>query len=238
MAPAPDSLAWEARKLLRAARSAALGTTVGGQPFVSLVTPATAADLSVLLLLSSLAEHTRHLRVDGRCSLLVAGPPEDANPQTAPRLTLSGLAEPDPDPRLRARWLAVHPYARLYADFADFAIWRVRPAQAVLVGGFARASRLRPSELAPDPAAAAAIAGAAEAIMAHCNTDHPQALAAIARRAGGAENCGWRMVGVDTDGCDLRAGEAVVRVAWSGPARAAEQVRTELKALAGASRVA
>ena len=80
MAPGPGSIGWEARKLLRGARSASLGTTVDGQPFVSLVAPATAPDGSVLLLLSTLAEHTRHLRADARCSLLIAGPAADANP--------------------------------------------------------------------------------------------------------------------------------------------------------------
>jgi len=214
MAAREDSPAWEARRLLRAARSGAFGTVVGGQPFVSLVTPATAPDLSVLLLLSSLSEHSRHLNADARCSLLVTGAPEGANPQTAPRVTVTGLAEAEPDPGAKARWLAVHPYAAGYADFADFAIWRIRPAQALLVGGFARAARLRHRELAPDPAAVAAIAAAAEGIMAHCNTDHPDALAVIA----GANGRAWRMAGVDVDGCDLASGEEVKRIAWSAPA--------------------
>ena len=80
--------ALEARRLLRAARSASLATSAKGQPFASLVTPACAPDLSVLLLLSSLSEHTRHLVADPRCSLLVSGPAAGANPQTAPRLTV------------------------------------------------------------------------------------------------------------------------------------------------------
>ena len=41
---------WEARKLLRAARVGTLASSGDGQPFASLVTPACAADLSVLLL--------------------------------------------------------------------------------------------------------------------------------------------------------------------------------------------
>ena len=79
-----EAPAWAARKLLRAARAGTLGTVTGGQPFASLVTPASAPDLSVLLLLSSLAEHTRHLQADPRCSLLVTGAPADANPRPRP----------------------------------------------------------------------------------------------------------------------------------------------------------
>ena len=94
--------------------------------------------------------------------MLVAGAPEDANPQTAPRVTITGLAEPIVDTALKARYLAVHPYAALYADFGDFSLWRIRPLGGLYVGGFARAARLRAADLAPEPAAVAAIAAAAD----------------------------------------------------------------------------
>jgi len=235
-APAPQDLpAWEARKLLRAARAGTLATATDGQPFAALVTPAMAADLSPLLLLSALSEHTRHLRAEPRCALLVTGPPAGANPQTAPRVSLTALAAPAEDPALKARFLAVHPYAALYADFADFGLWRLRPMGGMFVGGFARARRLRQHELLPDPAAVAAIGAAEASILAHCNTDHPDALAAIARAAGGAEGA-WRMVTVDVDGCDLASGEAVLRIHWSAPAAEPAAIRAELVRLARAAR--
>jgi putative heme iron utilization protein len=223
--------AWEARLLLRAARVATLATSAQGQPFASLVTPATAADLSVLMLLSSLSEHTRHLRADPRCALLVTGLAASANPQTAPRLTVTGNAEPDTDPALKARFLAVHPYARLYADFGDFAVWRVRPLAGLFVGGFARAVRLRGADLLPDPAAVAAIAAAEADILSHCNRDHADALAAIAGLPGA-----WTMVGADTEGCDLAQDETVIRVGWSAPAADAGAIRAELVRLTRAAR--
>ena len=146
-----DDSGFEARKLLRAERSSALATAAdGGQPFASLVTHVCAPDFSVLLLLSDLSEHTRHLRAEARCSLLVSGAPEGVNPQTAPRVTVTGLAEQVDDGVLKARFLAVHPYAALYADFGDFHLWRIRPMAALLVGGFARAVRVRAADLTPD----------------------------------------------------------------------------------------
>jgi putative heme iron utilization protein len=237
--PAPKSHIWEARKLLRAARSGAFGTLIDGFPFATLVTPATAADLSVLVLLSTLAEHTRHLQSDPRCSVLVLGAPEGVNPQTAPRVTITGLAEIEPDPGLKARWLAVHPYGAQYADFGDFALWRIRPVQGLFVGGFGRASRMRQAEFLPDAAAVAEIAAAADDILVHCNRDHPETLQAIAHHAGGgADGPPWRMVGVDVDGTDLASGAQVLRVAWSAPVSHAGNVRTELVRLAGAARAA
>jgi len=232
MAEEPGNTAFEARRLLRAARRGTLATVVdGGQPFASLVTPACAPDLSLLLLLSDLSEHTRHLRAEPRCSILVGGVPESANPQTAPRVTVTGIAEVADDPALKARYLAVHPYASLYAGFGDFHLWRVRPLGALFVAGFARAVRLRQAELAPDATAVAALAAAEDSIIAHCNNDHPDALAAIANQPGA-----WRMVTADVDGFDLALNEVVVRIDWSAPVTDASGVRTELVRIAPEAR--
>jgi heme oxygenase (biliverdin-IX-beta and delta-forming) len=225
--PAP---AWEARKLLRAARVATLASSAQGQPFASLVTPACAPDLSLLLLLSDLSEHTRHLRAEPRCSVLVAGEPESANPQTAPRVTITGLAERVVDPTLKSRYLAVHPYAVMYADFGDFGLWRIRPMGGLFVGGFARAARLRAGDLLADTAAVSAIAAAEPDIIEQFNAEYADALALVAGRPGA-----WRMVAVDVDGCDLAHGESVIRIAWSAPIADASAARGELVRLARAA---
>jgi hypothetical protein len=225
-----SSPAWEARRLLRAARVGTLATSAQGQPFASLVTPACASDLALLLLLSDLSEHTRHLRAEPRCSVLAAGTPVDANPQTTPRVTITGTAEMVDDAALKARYLAVHPYASLYAGFGDFALWRVRPAGGLYVGGFGRAARLRVADLAPDPRAVAAIEADQAGIIADCNTHQPDTLGRIAGQPGA-----WQMVAVDVDGCDLAQGERVIRVHWSAPVANAGEVRAELARLARAA---
>ena len=229
------SPAREARNLLRATRVGTLATAVRdegrqGQPFASLVTPACSADLSILLYLSDLSEHTRHLMADPRCSVLVTGAPTSANPQTAPRVTVTGLAETSDDPAMKARFLAVHPYASLYADFADFRIWRIRLMGALFIGGFARAVRLKVGDLLPDAAPVGAIAAAEAAIIHHCNQHDSDVLSAIAGKPGD-----WRMVTVDVDGCDLASGDQVIRVPWSKPAIDAGAVRTELVRLSAAA---
>ena len=238
MAAAPqdaESPSWTARKLLRAARAGTLATALDGQPFGSLVTPACAPDLSLLLLLSDLSEHTRHLHREPRCAVLVAGNAESPNPQTAPRVTVTGLAERIDDPALKARWLTVHPYAALYADFGDFHLWRIRPMGALFVGGFARATRLRQADLTPDPGAVAALAAAEADIVAHCNADHADAMELLGARVA-ARNGAWRMVAADVDGCDLALDEQVARVAWSAPVADANAVRGELVRLLRAVR--
>lgn len=229
-----------ARCLLRAARHGTLATAAppDGRPFASLVTPAALPDGSILLLLSDLAEHTRHLRADPRCALLVQGRATDANPQTRPRVTLTGTAAPAPEePALRARFLAVHPYAALYAGFGDFHLWHIRVEDALLVAGFARATRLTAARWAPDPASVDAVAAAETRILDHCNADHADALEVIALDQGGAAGV-WRMTAADADGCDLTAGETVLRIPWSRPAATPADIRRELVEMTARSRAA
>jgi len=132
----------EAARLLLAANAATLATLDGAHPYAALVTPALDDAGDVLLLLSDLSAHTRHLRAHPACALLVVGPAPEANPQTAPRVTLLAEAAPTNDTTARAAFLQKHSYAELYAGFADFNLWRLILKDAHYVGGFAAAAKL------------------------------------------------------------------------------------------------
>jgi putative heme iron utilization protein len=228
-----------ARRLVRAAKEATLATSAGGQPFASLVTPATAGVLSLLLWLSALSPHTRHLAEEPRCSLLITGPAPGPNPQTRPRVTLTCLAARVAEAEvaaLKARWLSRHPYAGLYADLPDFSLWRLVPGEANVVGGFAMAHRLAAAALRPDAVAVAAIAAAEAGIITHVNDDHAEACDAIATGLLGGAGCGWRLTAVDVDGCDLTRGEEVLRLAFEMPVADADGVRRALILAARAAR--
>ena len=166
--------AFEARCLLRTARQGALATVAAGGPHASLVTPATTAAGDVLLLLSGLSQHTRALAASPGCALLIAGIAADANPQTAPRVTIHGEAERlegDEAERARRRYVAIHPYAALYAGFADFGIWRIRPRDALFVGGFGRARTLGSAALAVRTAVVDALRAAEATLIAAAGPD-------------------------------------------------------------------
>lgn len=241
LARSREAAPWEARRLIRAASEAALATRAGDQPYASLVTPATAPDLSPLLWLSALSPHTRHLAEEPRCALLITGPAPSPNPQTRPRVTLTGIAARVPEAEraaLKARWLARHPYAALYADLPDFSLWRMEITEAQFVGGFAMAHRLAASALRPDPDAVQRIAEAEAEIVAHVNQDHPDACAAIASGLLGGAGEGWRLVAVDVDGCDFARGEEVRRLAFEAPVGDADGVRRALILAARAGREA
>ena len=73
--PAVDTLAAQARRLLRASATATLATTTAGGegPYASSVTAACRHDGAPILLLSELAEHTRNIANDNRVALLCDG---------------------------------------------------------------------------------------------------------------------------------------------------------------------
>ncbi len=137
----------QAAALLVGARSASLATVADGLPHAALVTPALDADGWPFLLLSGLAKHTKHLRANPACALLVAGAPATHNPQTAPRVTLGGIAVVSDDPALAPLYLRAHPYAEQYISFSDFHFWKLICNDVRFIGGFAAAVKLNPAAL-------------------------------------------------------------------------------------------
>ncbi len=83
---------------------------------------------------------------------MVGEPGDKGDPLTHPRLTLQCTADFVPRPgadhdRLRALYLRQQPKAKLYIDFGDFALVRLRMTAGFLNGGFGRAFRLAPEDL-------------------------------------------------------------------------------------------
>src|SRR5215468_5437086 len=136
------SFAARARALVQAARVGALATHSRqrpGYPFGSVTPYAPDEQGRPVFLISGLALHTKNLEADPRASLLVT-PPEPVNdPLAAPRVTVLGEAQrlaPAEAAADRARYLARHPSAAMWVDFADFAFWRLEVTGAYFVGGF------------------------------------------------------------------------------------------------------
>jgi heme iron utilization protein len=124
--------------LLAAGGSATLATLArGGGPFASYVIIAPAADGSPLMLLSSLAAHTKNLENDARASLLFVREAGD-EAMAALRLTLTGRCARHDEPAARSLFLARHPDAARYAGFADFGLYRFEIEAGHLVAGFGR----------------------------------------------------------------------------------------------------
>lgn len=226
------------RSLLRALDRASLATSLPGEPagwpYASLVLVAVDHDLSPILLLSDMAEHTRAIKADGRVSLLFDGTGGLDQPLTGPRATVLGRAERTMDERLKARFLARHPDAALYAGFKDFGFYRIAVERAHLVGGFGKIRWIEAAELAPSQAAG--LEDAEEGIVAHMNADHADAVQLYAAKLIGLAGGGWKMTGIDPEGVDLRRGGQVARLAFDVPLQSAGEARKVLVGLVGKAR--
>jgi putative heme iron utilization protein len=227
----------QARMLLRTVRAGALATLDRdtGFPFASLVTVATDWDGSPLLLMSRLSNHTQNLEADERASLLLAETGK-GDPLAHPRLTVLGRARRDAAPRIRSRFLARQPKARLYADFPDFSFWRLEMQGAHLNGGFARAASVTAAGLKTDLTGADDLLAAEEGALEHLNRDHADALNLYATHLAGASAGMWRATGLDPEGLDLMAGDRTTRLAFPRPVKSPGALRLLLKELADEAR--
>lgn len=154
--PTNDEARALARSLIADARFGALAVIDPdtGDPMASRIAVGTDAGAHPVTLISDLSHHTRALKANPACSLLVGEPGERGDPLTHPRLTVQAGAvfvdRGDPaHAELRARWLSLHPKSKLYVDFADFRFVRLEPRGAYLNGGFGKAFVLEPGDLLP-----------------------------------------------------------------------------------------
>lgn len=232
MAAADGGAEWgaAARHLIRARGHAALATSLGGRPYVSLVAAACDSDATPLLLLSDLAQHTSNLIVDPRVSLLFEEGGERPDPLAAPRLTLLGNAARCADPRAAARFAARHPASAGYAGFADFRLYRVAIERGHLVAGFGRIAWIEAEQLR-FAADASALAAAEAELLAQMNADQADAIARCAERLLGRQGAGWRLTGIDPEGFDLRRDGETARLDFAAPALTPEAARRALVAL-------
>lgn len=233
------------RGLLRRATRGALATLMAGEPtawpYASLVLVAVDHDASPLLLLSDLADHTKNLRREPRAALLIDGTGGWRDPLAGPRASLLGRIETSADPRHKARFLARHPSAAMYAEFKDFHLFRMAIERAHLVAGFGVIHWMEGDAVRFDSAGCAALAAAEPDILAHMNADHGEAVGAIAALAGAATPTAepaadWSMTGIDPEGADFRADDRVARIDFEAPVHDAEEARRALVSLTRAAR--
>lgn len=222
-------------RLIRTARFAALAALdpADGGPIVSRVATATALDGAPIILVSALSAHTRALIADPRCSLLL-GEPGKGDPLAHPRLSLSCRArrlerESDEGRHARRRYLNRNPKGALYADFPDFAFFRLEPVGASLNGGFGKAYLLTPHDMMVS--VPPEIAEIEQSAIVHMNTDHRDAVQRMAAAAA-KRGEGWIVTGIDSAGVDLANGDETARIPFVTPVETAEGLRAKLVEMA------
>ncbi len=225
----------DARRFTRAQHSAVLSTIskrVEGFPFGSVAPFILDQAGRPVILISTLAEHTKNLSADPRVSLIVQ--PYAPDMQVTGRVTLLGRAEKLEDKSaLGPRYLRYHPQAADYFAMHDFSFYRIEPVRVRWIGGFGRIHWVEPEQYLQGESP---LADQEDGILAHMNQDHGDNLRAYCRHVHGVEPGSAEMVGIDGDGFDLRADDRLLRFDFPASIQDAQGARQALVALAQASR--
>lgn len=226
-----------AKKLLREGRSGALASLMpgSGDPYCSLVNVATESSGAPLMLLSTLAIHTKNLLADSRVSLML-DERKDGDPLEGARVMLMGTCSKNTDSSAASSYLRRHPEAEQFASFGDFAFYRIQIARAHLVAGFGRIVDLKPAEILTDVSDAGALLEAEADAIAHMNADHAEACRLYATKLLGAADGDWRCAGIDPEGIELQRGAVALRLPFPQRVTAPGPLRAVLKQLADQAR--
>jgi len=234
-----SQLPLEARQFLRSTRTAILSThsaKLEGYPFGSVAPFVLDHQCQPIILISSIAEHTKNIAANPKVSLLVFAGAEDL--QANARLTLLGTAHvinKNDDADLRARYLRYLPQASGYFDMHDFAFYRIQIETCRYIAGFGKMGWLSGSDLMTDMPADSQLASQEAHILNHMNTDHADSLIAYCRHVHGVEATQATMLGIDCDGFDVATivnnQTMTLRFAFATPIHDAQSARAALVSL-------
>ena len=221
----------EARQLLRAHRYGALCTLslkFDGHPFGSITPYLVDHDGSLLILISTLAEHTKNIQHDQRVSLITHN--QDApHIQTQGRVTVVGTAQLAPDKNASGRrYLRYFPEAQTYFAMHDFSFYRIVPIALRYIGGFGKIHWAKADDYAVPPYL---LIEQEEEVIAHMNAEHQDALRRCCQHFHQFDANDVEMLGIDCDGFDVRAAGRVLRFDFPEPVLDAQQARLALTAI-------
>ena len=230
------SNAREARQMLRAHRYGVLSTLskkFDGYPFGSIIPYLVDHDGSLLILISTLAEHTKNIAHDARVSL-ISHDQRDPHIQTQGRVTVVGDAQQEPDrEQVGLRYLRYFPETRTYFAMHDFSFYRIHPIAVRFIGGFGKIHWVDMENYAVEPYP---LTGQESDVIAHMNTDHQDTMRNYCQHFHQYAALDVAMLGMDLDGFDVRADDQIFRFEFAQPVMDAQQARAALVEMARAAK--
>jgi len=213
--------ALEARQLLRAHRYGALCTLskkFDGYPFGSITPYLVDHDGSLLILISTLAEHTKNILHDPRVSLITHDQ-ENPHIQTQGRVTVMGSVIPVANrEEVGLRYLRYFPEAKTYFLMHDFSFYRIIPKAIRFIGGFGQIHWVKAVDFTV--ANYPLIAQEAD-FLAEMNTRHEESI----RFHTAQQEQNAVLIGIDCDGFDIRVGRKIMRIQNDVPILNAQQAK-------------
>jgi len=201
---------------------------VAGYPFGSVVPYCLNKSGLPIILISTIAQHTKNIKSDPKVSLLVTEPDAD-DVQTVGRTTYIGDAEilDQNDVDSIERYYQYFPQSRDYHLTHDFNFYYIKPARIRFIGGFGQIYWIEKEEfLLANPFSLAE----EKQMLDHMNADHLDAIRHYCDFCTlyYKESQSPEMVGIDSEGFHLRIGSRIYRINFREPATTAGAVRKAL----------
>lgn len=228
-----------ARELLLSVNQGVLSTNskeMPGYPFGSVVPYCLNGAGEPVFLISDIAQHTKNIKADAHCSLIVVTGGDDV--QAEARLTLVGDCELVPEAEIEAvsaRYFSFFPESKDYHKTHDFNFFVLKTKRCRFIGGFGSIHWLEPEAvLLANPFPVERELG----MVGHMNTDHADAILHYCSQYAIAvpEGVSPVMTGVDAEGLHLRLGRRLARIRFSAPVSTPLEARETLVAMARAGR--
>ena len=203
------NLASEALQFLRSTQRGILSThstKFDGYPFGSVAPFVLNHNCQPIVLISTIAEHTKNIIANPKVSLLVFAGEEDL--QANARLTLLGNAVKidKEDANLRARYLRYLPQAAGYFDMHDFSFYRIEITQMRYIAGFGKMGWLSGDDIAFSATENGnQLSGIESSMIEHMNQDHADSLSAYCKHFHNIDTSHATILGIDCAGFDVRA---------------------------------
>ena len=229
----------QARKLIYAQHFGILGTIsakLEGFPFGSVVPYCLDDKGRPVVLISTIAQHTRNIVRDDRCSLTITMGEDDI--QAKGRICLIGhMKKVDDDlEEVKARYYRHFPHSRGYNTAHDFSFYVLDPISVRYIGGFGAIHWIEPDQFLTDNP----FYGKGEQrIVDHMNEDHRHNLAGYLSHFKGiavGEEEKVRMAGIQADGFAVFIGKKKFWFEFDQPVRTAVEAREALVAMARATK--
>lgn len=218
-----------ARRLLNQQSVGVLSThsiALEGYPFGSIVPYVLNYEGEPTMLISDIAQHTRNIKENNKVSLIVFDQLADDS-QASGRLTWLGdaeLVDTSLDKEISARYLRYFPQAASYFDTHDFSFYKISLRRVRFIGGFGQIYWVERDDMLQSNPFRENEADIIEQI----NRDYAPAFLHYSEKLVGEKFSSVKMVGLDSEGCDLMADKSKIRLDFKSPVSTAEEVHTHL----------
>ena len=200
-------------------------------------------DVSPIVLLSDLSEHTKNIKSKKLCSLMICEEqkmykffpkfknPKSFNidyedPMSRPRVTLIGELSVTNKKEHKERFLSRHPASKFYSNFKDMNFYIMKIKSAHLVGGFAHVKWFQKNDIICKKFSN--FADSEQSIINHMNESHQDSVNSYVNKLipnMSNSKKGWKITGIDPDGFDLRKKDKITRFCFEKEVNDAKKLR-------------